>query len=751
MCVKKLTIYLSLIQNYIKAILASHHLSLLLCRFVFISVLTYTVSAKTVENDATLNNFPQNYIELKPSETFVVKRETQPSQLFPTFLTSINNQILISNYQDIYVLDYEQATLSKLKNADQKNFKSWTPSGMHYNEKNKELFVSNELLNSIIVFSFSDKKQLTTKYVYSGFNEPKNIYCSKTDELVVANYSANKVSFYKRNLSKLTLLWEQELFGCHGVCILDNKVYACGVGTIACWDFEGKELYRCQSILGKDLLFPTSVMPLSDSKTLAVCDAKSGYCFLVTPQLKGIKYLGGNGIGLHKFNHPYSIYSHHDELVVTSVYQDRIAFINLKTNRVQSYCLHPNNWEWLKNETMDPNITINPTSNNLSQLNEIMLFENLWFPARDRLQYKEKFLFMPSYIVPKSLGIMAQPWYAISYAENENKLLLLANNSRIALLIDKKTNYMEFIDLHTIDCWGNGVDILTPQGKRHLDSYHFLRHTPEEFYQQLPFRTLQELAEFIGIKSEQLEIKSSAPPFIRLNQIIKERPLNESERADLSSEFFTYMTDTNNPLYANILEVFSFYALTKSKNYSLLHCFGDKAYRIFQKIPEEQKKEYIAYLKIILTAQPKLTKAQQEKLFDIMKDARYLTNILAYSIAFIKPKTSYKNRTVLLETMKKLNLENRTLLFKDLLYFSQGLSDKKLDLFIYSIIDKDKLIIDRKIPMILAKLVDQGFSSVIKKSLLVTFLSFLPSQHQEIFLNFILDISIILNKNINAI
>ncbi len=736
-----------LIQERIKGILKCNNFHLLFYGFFLTNILA-SPALGNIENPTIQNKVKSNFIELQPAETIVLKKDNgiYPPQLFPTFLTSINNLLLVSNYKDIYVLNCDQSTLSKLKIPGQNKFGSWTPSGMHYFEKRKELFISNEICNTIIVCSFFENKKITIKYIYSGLNEPKNIYCSETDELVVANYGANKVSFYKRNLSKLTLLWEKDLLGCHGVCILDDKVYACGVGTIICWDYKGKELYRCQSLFGKNLGFLTSITPLSHSKALAVCDAKTGYCFLTTPQLKAISCFGSNGIGLNKFNYPYSICSSQDKLIVSSVYQDRIAFINLKDKKITSYCFQPHNWGWLKNEGIDPNVNIEPLSNNVFQLKKTILFGNLWNPSFNQLQNEKSALLMPSYVAPRSFEVMPQPWYATSYAENEDKLLLLANNSRIAILIDKKTGYIEFIDLKLIDCWGNGAYILTPQGKRDLDSYHFQKHTPEEFCQRLPFITIQELADFMGLENHHFKLKASIPPLTRLKQIITERHLTNAERDNLSSEFLAYISDTTKEFNVNLLDVFSFYALTNSKNYLFLPYFNVDSFKIFQKVPQEQRQEYIAYLKIILTAQPKLTKKQQEGLFDIMDKSPYLTNSLAFSVPFIKLKTPFYHRAVLLRTMRKLNLENRSILFKRLLNFSNDLPDEKLDSFIHSIIGEDQLTIDENIPAIMVKLIDNGISSVSSRIFLISFLNLTPQKYRGKILNSILNVLTTLNK-----
>jgi hypothetical protein len=150
-------------------------------------------------------------------------------------------------------------------------------------------------------------------------------------------------------------IWATKVANAHGVAIVDNFVYATALGEAALLelDLRNGSIIRRTGQLGWEplkggFLWPTSVYPVSD-KQLIVSDAQTGFISILDRRnLKVVKYFGGNGPTYKYFNMPYATILHKNYLIITSTYQNRIAFIDLRGgNRVENYIFNNTDWNYI--------------------------------------------------------------------------------------------------------------------------------------------------------------------------------------------------------------------------------------------------------------------------------------------------------------------------------------------------------------------------------------------------------------------
>ncbi len=265
---------------------------------------------------------------------------------------------LVANYKNIYLFSPKKGEFAKMQPMIDKK-KKYVPTGVFFSAKHNALFVANYQGNNILVFDVDSKAKklfLRSEIKTNNTIGPENVFVSPDGRyLASANYDGSTVTCFSFSSGEWREIWATKVANAHGVAIVDNFVYATALGEAALLelDLQNGSIIRRTGQLGWEplkggFLWPTSVYPVSD-KQLIVSDAQTGFISILDRRnLKVVKYFGGNGPTYKYFNLPYATILHKNYLIITSTYQNRIAFIDLRGgNRVENYIFNNTDWNYI--------------------------------------------------------------------------------------------------------------------------------------------------------------------------------------------------------------------------------------------------------------------------------------------------------------------------------------------------------------------------------------------------------------------
>ncbi|MBN9412617.1 MAG: hypothetical protein J0H12_01650 [Candidatus Paracaedimonas acanthamoebae] len=463
-------------------------------------------------------NTETGFVQIIPEEIHYINmiggHESFPPYIGPSITKYNNSLYFMANYRNLYLLDLKNLVSKKIIIVGKDKIPNWRPTDVFYHPLSNKVYVANYTGNNILIFSIAKAEHpiLILEQIIDGFKEPEGIYLSKDGKnMIVANYGAGEACFFEYEQKAWVLKWKKNgLPACHGCLILHNKVYVAGEGFLKCYDFDGQLLFNKNELFGQKFRFVTNVKSTLDEQKLLISDTASGYVFITTPDLQEIMYFGKNGPSLYNFNMPYSAFQFEEnKIFVSCLYQDRLVVIDLKNLKGESLSFRRNNWEWMNKKVFPQfNTKLSNDSDNIMGLTPISLFDLTLSPAYASFVNADRSIrvFMSSYLNPLS---DAYPHYWSSYAIDDNNILILSNSSTSGILYDRKTKYIEFVDMGSFDCWGYQDNIYTPYGIKKIQDFKFIKHQPSEFLKKLPFKNINEIENFLGFPKETLEKRYS--------------------------------------------------------------------------------------------------------------------------------------------------------------------------------------------------------------------------------------------------
>ena len=261
----------------------------------------------------------------------------------------------MTDYQDVYWFDEEKKHLTILK-ADFSIFTKegkgcfYQPTGVAVDAENK-VYIANYRGNNILQgrldlekMSIAFEREYRSKHSIS----PENVIIDSAQKRVYsANYDGGTITAFDAVSGKE--LWAAPVPQAHGVTFDKDYVYAVGLDkrNIVKIDSKSGKIVLESGGLGwnpvkQQFMWPVTVDILNDDN-LIVADAQNGFISLADKKtLQVSSFFGGNGLGSHYFNYPYTAKVLGDEVWISSAFRPEIVVLDRKTLKsIRRYFLRP--------------------------------------------------------------------------------------------------------------------------------------------------------------------------------------------------------------------------------------------------------------------------------------------------------------------------------------------------------------------------------------------------------------------------